>query len=91
MRFRIRRALDARGTDASKNRNVAAANIDSPTRHRITLTDFNISGVNIVPDQNDQVATVILGTVPGFTSPLSLFIDAPSLLLDVGGRIRCSQ
>jgi hypothetical protein len=65
----------------------AAANVDLPTRHRITLTDFEIVGANVVPDQNDRVGTVVLRTVPGFDSPLSLFIDAPSLILDTPAMV----
>jgi hypothetical protein len=59
-----------------------AVNVDSPTRHRLTLTDFDLAGVHVVADQNDQVATIVLRTSLGFNGPLSLFIDAPSLILD---------
>jgi hypothetical protein len=59
-----------------------AANVDSPTRHRLTLSDFNIAGANVVADQNDRLATIVVRTSLGFNGPLSLFIDAPSLILD---------
>jgi hypothetical protein len=59
-----------------------AVNVDSPTRHRLTLTDFDVAGVHVVADQNDRVATIVVRTSIGFNGPLSLFIDAPSLILD---------
>lgn len=64
-----------------------AVNVDSPSRHRITLSDFDLSGVNILAGQNDRVATVVLRTEPDFGNPLSLFVDAPSLILDTPGVV----
>jgi hypothetical protein len=67
---------------ASSANFVAAANIDSPTRHRITLTDFDLVGTNVVPSVNDRVARVVLQTVPSYRGQLDLFVDAPLLILD---------
>lgn len=61
---------------------VDAANTDSATRHRITLTDFDLAGTNVVPGTNDRVATVVFRTLPTYSGALSLFADAPLLLLD---------
>jgi hypothetical protein len=35
-----------------------------------------------VSGANDQVAHVVLRTLPTFHAPLSVFVDAPSLILD---------
>jgi hypothetical protein len=61
---------------------VDAVTVDSATRHRITLTDFDLSGVNVVGGTNDRVATVVFGTSAAFKGPLSIFVDAPLLILD---------
>jgi hypothetical protein len=59
-----------------------AVNVDSSIRHRITLTDFDLSGANIVTGVNDRVATVVFRTAQTFKAPLTLFVDAPALILD---------
>jgi hypothetical protein len=59
-----------------------AATTDSSTRHRLSLTDFDLAGVDVVPGANDRVATVTLRTSSTFNGPLSLFVDAPLLILD---------
>jgi hypothetical protein len=59
-----------------------AVTADSAGRHRITLTDFDFSGVNVVTGTNDRVATVVFRTLPTFSGPLSVFVDAPLLILD---------
>jgi hypothetical protein len=59
-----------------------AANVDSPMRHRITLSDFDLSGVNVVSGVNDRVASVVFRTAPTYHGQLTLFVDAPGLILD---------
>lgn len=59
-----------------------ATNIDSPDRHRITLTDFDLAGTNTVADVNDHVATVYFQTANDFQGTLQLSVDATSLILD---------
>lgn len=59
-----------------------AANVESATRHRITLTDFDFIGVNVTPGTNDRVANIVFQTAPTFTGRLSLFVDADGLILD---------
>lgn len=56
--------------------------VDSPTRDRITLTDFDFSGANVVTGTNDQVAKVVFQTTASFHGPLSISVDAPLLILD---------
>lgn len=48
---------------------------------RLTLTDFDFTGVD-VGGLNRIVATVVATTSPGFTGQLSLTVDASSLILD---------
>ena len=50
-------------------------------RHRLTLTDFAFSGVNVA-GANDDVATVIFRTTPVFKDPLRVFVDTSLLILD---------
>jgi hypothetical protein len=59
-----------------------SVNIESSTRHRITLTDFDLTGVDLVSGTNDRVAHVVFRTSPSFSYPLSLFVDSDSLILD---------
>ncbi len=59
-----------------------AVNVDSPSQHRITLTDFDLVGVNVVTGVNDRVATVVFQTASTFDGPVSVFIAAPLLILD---------
>jgi hypothetical protein len=61
---------------------VDAVTVDSATRHRITLTDYDFSGANIANGTNDRVATVVFRTAATMNSPLSIFVDAPLLILD---------
>jgi hypothetical protein len=56
--------------------------VDSTTRDRITLTDFDFSGVNVVTGSNDQVAKVVFHTSASFHGPLSISVAAPLLILD---------
>jgi hypothetical protein len=59
-----------------------SATVDSPLRHRITLTDFDLSGVNVVPGTNDHIANVVYRTLPTFHGSLSVSVNAPLLILD---------
>jgi hypothetical protein len=61
---------------------VKAANLDSPNRQRMTLTDFDLNGVDVLADKNDLVAIVVLHTSQHNPSPLRLSIDVSSLILD---------
>jgi hypothetical protein len=56
--------------------------VDSAPNHRITLTDFDFTGVDVVTGVNDRVATVVFQTGPTFGGSLSVFVDAPLLILD---------
>jgi hypothetical protein len=58
-----------------------AVTVDSPLRHRITLTDFAFSGVDVT-GANDYVATVAFRTAPMFHNPLRIFVDSSQLILD---------
>jgi hypothetical protein len=59
-----------------------AANVDATFRHRITLSDFDFSGVNVIPGTNDQVASVVFQTTPSFAGQLALSVDSGGLILD---------
>ena len=59
-----------------------AVNVDSTARVRITLTDFNFSGINVSPGVNDRVATVVLKTAATFHGNLALSVDVSGLILD---------
>jgi hypothetical protein len=59
-----------------------AANVDSASRHRLTLTDFDLEGMNAVPGTNDRVATVVLQTLSSFFGHLALSVDTEGLILD---------
>ena len=56
--------------------------LDSSTSQRLTLTDFDFAGVNVTPGTNDRVATVVIRTLATFNRPLSVFVNAPLLILD---------
>jgi len=59
-----------------------AVNVDSPLVHRLTLSDFDFTGVDVTAAVNDRVATVAIGTTGGFQGDLSLAIDTAGLILD---------
>ena len=63
-----------------------ATTVDSSLRHRITLTDFAFSGVNVA-GANDHVATVVFRTTPVFKGPLRVFVDTPLLILDTPSAV----
>jgi hypothetical protein len=64
-----------------------AATIDSSTLHRITLTDFDFAGVDVVAGTNDRVATVVFQTLATYDGTLNVFVDAPLLLLDTPDEV----
>ncbi len=64
-----------------------AVTVDSATRDRFTLTDFDFSGVNVIPGTNDRVATVAFRTLATFHGALSVFVDAPLLILDTSDMV----
>jgi hypothetical protein len=59
-----------------------AANVDSPARHRLTLTDFDLAGSDVEVGMNDMVAHVAVTTSPTFLGPLTVGIHADGLILD---------
>jgi hypothetical protein len=59
-----------------------AVNVDSQSRHRITLTDFDLVGIDVVPAANDRVAAVVIQTAATFSGQLALFADTDGLILD---------
>lgn len=59
-----------------------AANLDSPSTQRLTLSDFDFAGVDVVPGTNSSVATVVVSTLPSFTGDLSFIVDSTTLILD---------
>jgi hypothetical protein len=59
-----------------------AVTVDSTTRDRITLSDFDLTGVNLVAGTNDQVAKVVFRTLPTFHGQLNASVDTSLLILD---------
>lgn len=59
-----------------------AVNLDSPSTQRLTLSDFDFTGVDVVAGVNDRIATVWIGTLAGFTGDLDLAFDVTGLFLD---------
>lgn len=59
-----------------------AALVDSFSAHRLTLTDFNFSGVEVLSDVNDLVAIVTIGIESSFQGDLMLSFDIDGLFLD---------
>lgn len=82
--------FDVAATDAASSNYIFAStanyfdavNIDSPLVHRLTLSDLDLSGVDVVAGINDQVATVVIGTSASFLGDLSLVVDSAGLILD---------
>jgi hypothetical protein len=59
-----------------------AVNIDSASVHRLTLSDFDLTGTDVVAGVNDNLVTVVLGTASGFESNLVVSFDVAGLILD---------
>ena len=59
-----------------------ALNVDSPSQHRLTLSDFYLNGVDVAASVNDLVATVVIGTGADFSGNLALSVDVDGLILD---------
>jgi len=60
----------------------AATNLESSHRQRLTLTDFELAGIDVVPNTNDLIGTIVLNTSQSLQESLELRIDAQSLILD---------
>lgn len=56
--------------------------VDSPTQHRIALSDFDLNGVDVVASFNDLIALLTIGTSTDFAGDLTLSFDVDGLLLD---------
>ena len=59
-----------------------AVNTPAANEQRLTVTDFDFGGADVVTGVNDRTASVVVDVAPGFTGLLSLSIDADSLILD---------
>jgi len=59
-----------------------AANVDASLRHRLTLSDFDFAGADVVAGVNHVVAHVVVRTSPDLFAPLTLSVDANALILD---------
>jgi hypothetical protein len=55
-------------------------------RHRITLTDFAFSGINVA-GSNDHVATVLFRSTPAFKDSIRVFLDTSLLILDTHSAV----
>lgn len=60
----------------------SAVNVDNSRRHRLTLSDFDLSGTGIVPAGNDRVGTIVINTLASSAGSLKVSIDGTSLILD---------
>ncbi|MEL6108398.1 MAG: PEP-CTERM sorting domain-containing protein [Planctomycetota bacterium] len=60
----------------------SATNNDSTLTQRLTLTDFDFFGLNVIPGVNSNIAEVVVQTSGGYTGNLTLSVDTTSLLLD---------
>lgn len=60
----------------------ASANILSGNTHSLTLSDFGLTGVNVVAETNDAVALVVFRTSPSFNGLLSLSLGEDTFQLD---------
>lgn len=59
-----------------------AVNVDSALAHRLTLSDFDLTGVDVMSGLNDRIATVFVGTSPSYQGELSIAFDVGGLILD---------
>lgn len=59
-----------------------SVNVDSPLVQRLSLTDFDLTGVSVVDGVNDRIATVFVDTVGGFDGSLTIALDFGGLILD---------
>jgi len=60
----------------------SATNLESSSLQRMTLTDVDLSGVDVVSGVNAQVSRVSIWTAVDFTGTLDISIDAGTLILD---------
>jgi hypothetical protein len=68
----------------------AATNLDSVTTARVTLTDLDLTGVDVTEGVNNSIAQVQVSTAPGYTGILSFVIDTDFLILDTPDPIPTS-
>jgi hypothetical protein len=66
----------------SSNLFAAATNLEGPNRQRLTLTDFELAGIDVVPNINDLIGTIVLNTSKSLDGLLEIKVDALSLILD---------
>ena len=59
-----------------------ASNLDSASTERLTLTDNDFVGANVISGINSAVADVVVNTVPGYSGVLTLMVDGNALVLD---------
>ncbi|MCC9601046.1 PEP-CTERM sorting domain-containing protein [Stieleria sp. JC731] len=82
--------FDLAGTDAAASGYVFpsdalffdAVNTDSAMTQRLTLSDFDFTGVDVVPGTNSSVANVVVSTLPTYMGDLTFSVDAAALILD---------
>lgn len=55
-----------------------------------TLSDFNLSGVDVIDGVNDLLGEISITTLPGFRGRLRLAVDADSLIFDTPDLIPTS-
>jgi hypothetical protein len=60
----------------------AATNLEGANRQRLTLTDFELAGIDVVPNVNDLIGTIVLRTFKSLNAVLEIKVDAQSLILD---------
>lgn len=61
----------------------ASTNVLSGNRHSLTLSDFSLTGVDVLEGANDAVAIVAFRTSPLFTGVLSLSLEEGTFQLDI--------
>ncbi|MEX2170230.1 MAG: hypothetical protein WD851_13035 [Pirellulales bacterium] len=59
-----------------------AANVDSPSQHRLTLTDFDLDGVDVVSGANEFLVVAVIRSADDFAGSLMLSVDVAGLILD---------
>lgn len=72
---------------ASSDNFFASANVLATNTHSLTLSDFSVTGVNIVDGVNDNVATIFFGTSATFNGILALSLADETFQLDMPSTI----
>ncbi|OYP34497.1 hypothetical protein [Rhodopirellula sp. MGV] len=57
-------------------------NLESASTQRLSLSDFDLAGINTFVGVNDYIATVQIDIARDFSGPLQLSIDASRLIFD---------